>query len=70
MQAKNSGIRAVQGTAEDALTFFKNQVNHFTIKEVKLGAFEIHNCNGLTFTYRASSKYGALTIDVNGTQGF
>jgi hypothetical protein len=68
-KAENSGIRAVKGTANDAFTFFKNQVNPSTIKEVKSGVYVGQDSNGLTFTFRASSKSGPPTIDVNGIEG-
>ena len=68
-QANSSGIRAVKGTSSDALKFFKNQVNPSTIKEVKPGVFIGRDANGLTFTFRAASKSGPPTIDVNGIQG-
>jgi len=67
--AKNSGIRAVTGNADDALEFFKGQVNSNTIKEIKPGTFVGKDSNGLTFTYRAFSKSGPPTIDVKGVSG-
>ena len=65
----NSGIRHVQGNASDARTFFNNQVNPSTIREVKPGVFVGQNGNGVTFTYRGASKSGPPTIDVNGVDG-
>ncbi len=67
--SENSGIRALTGNADDAFNFFKSQVNPNTIKEVKPGTFVGRDSNGLTFTYRASSKSGPPTIDVNGVSG-
>ena len=66
---ENSGIRNVVGNADDAFSFFKGQVNLNTIKEVKPGTFVGKDSNGITFTYRASSKSGPPTIDVNGVSG-
>jgi len=67
--AENSGIRALKGTADDAEKFFKAQVNLSTIQEVKPGVFVGKDVNGIIFTYRASSKSGPPTIDVNGVDG-
>ncbi|MBU2703252.1 filamentous hemagglutinin [Sporomusaceae bacterium BoRhaA] len=67
--AENSGIRAVQGNAEDAYNFFKAQVDPNSIQEVKPGVFVGQDANGITFTYRASSKSGPPTVDVNGADG-
>jgi len=67
--SQNSGIRQVQGNASDARTFFNNQVNPSTVREVKPGVFVGQNSNGVTFTYRGASKSGSPTIDVNGVDG-
>ncbi len=60
-------IRAVQGTAKDAWEFFKTQVENF--KEIKPGVFVGTDTNKTIFTYRAVSKFGPPTIDVNGIKG-
>ena len=67
--AENSGIRAVSGNADDAYNFFKGQVNPNTIKEIKPGTFIGKDSNGITFTFRTSSKSGPPTIDINGISG-
>ena len=59
-------IRVIKGSASDADAFFKAQVDPSTIKEVKPGVFVGKDANGVTFTYRAASKSGPPTIDVNG----
>ncbi len=68
-KAQNSGIRAVEGTADDAYDFFMKQIDSSTLNEVKSGVFVGKDANGLTFTYRAASKSGPPTIDVNGIKG-
>ncbi len=67
--AENSGIRVLKGTADDAQEFFRAQVDPSTIREVKQGVFVGKDANGITFTYRASSKSGPPTIDINGVDG-
>jgi RHS repeat-associated protein len=67
--AESSGIRAVTGNADDAYNFFKAQVNPATINQVKPGVLIGQDANGITFTYRAFSKSGPPTIDVNGVDG-
>ncbi len=67
--AENNGIRALKGTVDDAFNFFKAQVNPNTIQEVKPGVFVGKDASGITFTYRAVSKSGPPTIDVNGVSG-
>ncbi len=66
-QADQKDIRAIKGTANDAFNFFKAQVTQY--KEVSKGVFVGKDANGVTFIYRASSKSGPPTIDVNGIKG-
>ncbi|MFS0873062.1 hypothetical protein [Paenibacillus xylanilyticus] len=66
-KADQSDIRKIYGDARDAFDFFKAQVKDF--KEVKPGTFVGKDANGVTFTYRADSKSGPPTIDVNGVGG-
>jgi len=68
-KANSSGIRALNGTADDAYEFFMKQIDSTTLKEVKPGVFIGKDTNGLTFTFRAASKSGPPTIDVNGIKG-
>ncbi|KYN78022.1 hypothetical protein A0J52_01690 [Clostridium sporogenes] len=65
----NSSIKKLIGNADDAFKFFKNQIDVSTLKEVNPGVFIGKDANGLTFTYRAVSKSGPPTIDVNGVKG-
>ncbi|MFC1894987.1 hypothetical protein ACFLYH_03495 [Candidatus Dependentiae bacterium] len=60
-------IRAIWGSAEDAWNFFNAQV--ISLKEVKKGVFVGKDTDGIIFTYRAASKSGPPTIDVNGVLG-
>ena len=60
-------IRVVQGSANDALEFFKAPVKTFT--EVKPGVYLGKDENGIIFVYRSISKSGPPTIDVNGIKG-
>uniref|UniRef100_UPI00056CA731 hypothetical protein n=1 Tax=Paenibacillus taiwanensis TaxID=401638 RepID=UPI00056CA731 len=66
-QADQKDIRAISGTADDAFNFFKAQVTEY--KEVSKGVFVGRDSNNMTFTYRAASKSGPPTIDVNGIKG-
>lgn len=66
-QADQKDIKAIKGNANDALGFFKAQVSSYS--EVSPGVFVGKDANGVTFTYRASSKSGPPTIDVNGISG-
>ncbi len=66
-KALQDDIRAMKGSANDALEFFKAQVKTFT--EVKPGVYVGSDENGIIFVYRAVSKSGPPTIDVNGIQG-
>lgn len=69
IKGKNSGIRIVEGTADDAAEFFIEQVDVTTIYEPEPGIFVATDTNGFTFTYRPASKSGPPTIDVNGIKG-
>ncbi len=66
--ANNPGIRQVQGTADDALSFFKQQVGDNPVRSIKNG-FVATGDDGITYTYRAISKSGPPTIDINGVSG-
>ncbi|WP_272871304.1 pre-toxin TG domain-containing protein [Paenibacillus larvae] len=66
-QANQKDIRAIMGTADDAFKFFKAQVTEY--KEVSKGVFVGKDANGVIFTFRASSKSGPPTIDINGVKG-
>ncbi|TBL69886.1 polymorphic toxin-type HINT domain-containing protein [Paenibacillus thalictri] len=66
-QADQKDIKRITGNANDAFGFFKEQVSGY--KEVSPGVFVGKDANGVTFTYRASSKSGPSTIDVNGISG-
>lgn len=68
-QAENSGIKKIIGDSDDAYEFFKYQVDQDSIREVKEGTFIGKDDDGVTFTYRAKSKSGPPTIDVNGIKG-
>ncbi len=65
----NSGIRHVKGTEIDARNLFDNQVIKSTVKEVQSGVFVGQGTDGFTYTFRAVSKSGPPTIDVNGISG-
>ena len=65
--SEQKDIRELPGNSEDALKFFQAQVSDY--KEVKPGVFVGKDENGITFTYRAQSKSGPPTIDVNGIKG-
>ena len=66
-QADQKDIKRITGNADDAFGFFKEQVSSY--KEVSPGVFVGKDASGVTFTYRASSKSGPPTIDVNGISG-
>ena len=66
---KNSGIRHIKGTEIDARKLFDNQVIESTVKEVQSGVFVGKGTDGFTYTFRAKSKSGPPTIDVNGIPG-
>ncbi|MCM3040575.1 polymorphic toxin-type HINT domain-containing protein [Paenibacillus motobuensis] len=66
-QADQKDIKRITGNADDAFGFFKEQVSSY--KEVSTGVFVGKDANGVTFTYRAASKSGPPTIDVNGISG-
>ncbi|WDV44826.1 S8 family serine peptidase [Clostridiaceae bacterium M8S5] len=68
-QADSKGIKKLIGNSDDGFKFFKNQIDVNTMKEVKPGVFIGKDTNGLTFTYRAVSKSGPPTIDINGIKG-
>lgn len=65
----NSGIRHVNGSAQDSRAMFDNQVLSDTVKEVQPGVFVGQGADGFTYTFRASSVSGPPTIDVNGIPG-
>ncbi len=67
--AEQSGIKKIAGNATDAKVFFENQIIPSTMKEASPGVFIGKDANGVTFTYRAASKSGPPTIDVNGISG-
>jgi len=66
-QADQKDIKRITGNASDAFDFFKDQVNSY--KEASPGVFVGKDANGVIFTYRASSKSGPPTIDINGVSG-
>ncbi|OMD34714.1 hypothetical protein BSK56_33475, partial [Paenibacillus borealis] len=66
-QADQKDIKRITGNANDAFDFFKEQVSSY--REVSPGVFVGKDTNGVTFTYRASSKSGPPTIDLNGISG-
>ena len=60
-------IRQIIGDQYDAYNFFRAQVESFT--ERANGVFVGSNENGIIFAYRATSKFGPPTIDINGIKG-
>jgi len=66
-QADQKDIKRITGNSGHAFNFFKDQVSGY--KEVSPGVFVGKDANGVTFTYRASSKSGPPTIDLNGIKG-
>ncbi len=62
----SKGIREVAGTAKDARKMFDTLRAGNEVKEVKPGVFTAEGANGGTVTFRAESKSGPATIDVNG----
>jgi RHS repeat-associated protein len=60
------GIREIEGTLDDAIDLFDKLAKPGTIKEVKPGVFVAEAEKGGTLTFRASSKSGPPTIDLNG----
>jgi hypothetical protein len=66
-KADQNDIKKMYGTASDAWDFFNAQVSSH--REVSPGVFVGKDKNGVTFTYRKSSKSGPPTIDVNGIKG-
>ncbi len=69
LPGNNSGIRHVKGTEIDARNLFDNQVIESTVREVQPGVFVGQGTDGFIYTFRAKSKPGPPTIDVNGVQG-
>ncbi len=66
----NSKIRSVSGTAEDAWSFFKGQVDPKSIKLRGINTYVGYDSNGVCFTYRpVSSHMGPATINVTGVPG-
>lgn len=66
-KADQYDIRRIYGDANDAFDFFKEQVEDF--EEVKPGIFVGKDANVIKFSYRADSKSGPPTIDINGVSG-
>lgn len=62
----SADIRVFKGTVADAIDFFDVIAKPGTIKEVKPGVFIAEGQKGGTITFRASSKSGPPTIDLNG----
>lgn len=60
------GVREVAGTAEDARKMFDTLRAGNPVREVKPGVFTAEGAKGGTVTFRAESKSGPPTIDVNG----
>jgi RHS repeat-associated protein len=62
----SKGIREVTGSAGDAKKMFDTLRAGNKVTEVKPGVFTAEGAKGGTVTYRAESKSGPPTIDVNG----
>jgi hypothetical protein len=62
-----SDIRQISGNKKDAFNFFRAQVESFA--ERANGVFVGVDKNDVIFTYRAVSKSGPPTIDINGIKG-
>ncbi len=66
-KADQKDIRQIIGNSDDAFNFFRAQITNYT--EVSKGIFVGTDAHGVTFTFRASSKSGPPTIDINGISG-
>ena len=62
----SKGIREVTGTAGDAKKMFDTLRAGNQVKEVAPGVFTAEGAKGGTVTFRAESKSGPPTVDVNG----
>ncbi len=62
------GVREVVGDAGDARKLFDQLRGSNPVTEVKRGVFTAPGTNGGTVTFRATSKSGPPTVDVNGIE--